>query len=279
MQVTMMITTTTVDFLLRPRETLRKRLALLRQKTTACRPCLQLFWKVNPLTTWNEEANSSLLLVIGSTAFRDHVNTAATLMTDLIVHETTTPIIWALKSSQIGSMGCSVIDLVRYLAMQALQLSPLDAGKQISASFNSARVASAATEQDWLEILVVLLQSFPRVYLVIDAEMLGALGSDSEGPPLLLRLLQSFTAQHTQSVIKVALLTYRKVAFANAFSALSGAPNVHWVQMEKLFRQKPAFAGAITSTRSGHSGKDRRRFKSHVTSNAIGLQKRDTGSL
>lgn len=234
MQIAMMINETKAEYLLAPHESLQKRLAIHRRRLQTKKPNLNSFWKAQGLTVWNQAACSSLLIVRGTILFRDEIDSAAALMTDLVSRETTVPIIWALKSARAATpIECSITDLIKYLAMQALQLDPVALGNKVSASFNASRFASTATKQEWMEILTIILSSFPVIYIVIDVEFMGAFGREEESLQLLLQTIQSFVLKNKKTVIKIAVLSYRKTALAQAKANLPTSQQTYLAQLGK----------------------------------------------
>lgn len=249
----MMISGTTVDHVLKPYESLQKRLAICRYKTQQGRQNMKAFWNASQLASWNQVASSSLLIVRGTAASRNEVDAAATLMTDLVFRETKVPIMWALKSSRTASDGCSLTDLIKYIVMQVIKFDPVATGCRISESFNSSRVMSASTEQEWVDILSIVLSSFPLAYLVIDAEFIGASGRKMESLQLLLRTMHDLIRQTTGTVIKVAFLTYRKTALIGAKAVLPNLQQIYSIQFEKLVKSAVAVKPRTSRLAREHS--------------------------
>jgi hypothetical protein len=234
MQITMMINGTRAEHLLAPHESLQKRLAIHRRRLQTNKPNLDSFWKAQGLTAWNQAACSSLLIVRGTILFRDEIDSAAALMTDLVFRETNVPIIWALKSARAATPPeCSTTDLMKYLAMQALRFDPVATGNKISASFNASRIASTSTEQEWMEVLTIISSSFPVIYIVIDVEFMGAFGREKESLQLLLQTIQSSVLQNKKTVVKIAVLSYRRTALAQATASLPTSQQTYLAQLGK----------------------------------------------
>lgn len=162
----------------------------------------------------------------------------------------------------MASANCSVIDLIRYLAMQALQLDPVAAGKHICDNFDASRVRSASTEESWLEVLSTVLSSFPWVYLIVDCEILGSSGRSSEGLLFLIRLLHKLTLRQSKTTIKIALATYRKRPFVEALNRLHDLPQTRCIQLEKLLKSGSTSGSFASST--GRRGKAQGVFRDQV---------------
>lgn len=267
----MMISGTTVDHVLKPYDSLQKRLAIRRHKTQKGKQNMKAFWNASQLATWNQVASSSLLIVRGTVAFRNEVDDAATLMTDLVFRETKVPIMWALKSSRTASDECSLTDLIKYIAMQVIKFDPVATGRRISENFKSSRVTSASTEQEWVNILSIVLSSCPLAYLVIDAEFIGASGRKMESLQFLLRTIHDLIRQTTKTVIKVAFLTYRKTALIGAVTILPNIQQIYSIQFEKLVTSAVA-----VRPRTSRLAKEQSAFKQRVASQSQKLVKLET---
>jgi hypothetical protein len=148
--------------------------------------------------------------------------------------------------------------------MQAMQLHPAVSAQQLTASYNSAHIASATTEKHWIDILTTVLSPLLRVYLVIDAEILGLPGRNSEGLQGLLRVLQRIVEHQTRTTIKIALLTYRKRPFAQALNLLPELHQTMSIQMERRSKSVSSLRSFAPSTRSAHCGKGKRVFKGQI---------------
>ncbi len=96
---------------------------------------------------WSSGAQSSLLMVSGNMSTRSESQLIGTYVTELI-RSSSAPILWALRGPNRTMCPESTSDLLKYLAMQALQVDPNVIGEKISSSFNAALVSSARSEAD-----------------------------------------------------------------------------------------------------------------------------------
>lgn len=267
MQITMMINGTTTEHLLTPHESLQKRLAVYHRKSHKGMMKLDALWKAPELSTWNQSVCSSLLFVCGTATFRDEIDCGAALMTDFLFREANVPIMWALKGTRLESTECSSTDLFKYLVSQAMRFDPVATGHQVSGSFNASRVVSASTEQDWMEVLSIVLSSFSIAYIIVDIEFLGASGRDREGLQLLLRNIQGFVCQKGTTAVKIAVLTYRKAALTNAMTSLPNLQQTYLVHLGRL-------ASSVTTVnpRVGRRAKEQLAFKKGFAMHRRSLQ-------
>lgn len=104
--------------------------------------------------------------------------------------------------------------------------------QHVSADFNAARVGSATTETDWLEILKEGLTGFSEVYIIIDMEVLGQSPED-EGKSWLkfFRHFEALVGNLQGVVVKVAILSFRQ-DFIRIVSPAS--PSVRQIPLRRL---------------------------------------------
>ena len=204
-----MIATTSSSPLLQPYESLQRRRRICARLHWASSFDFGRLWQAPALKFWTNNSESSLLLIRGTVPLRSQTQAAATFLTDLL-NSGKFPVLWALKPPNFTAPDSSTRQLLKYLVMQALQLDPNGVGGKLSPGFNAALVASATTEHDWIKILGTLLSGHACVYLIIDPEMLGSSTRYDSDLDTLVRLLQSDVIQRSATVVKIALVGFRR---------------------------------------------------------------------
>jgi hypothetical protein len=133
------------------------------------------------------------------------------------LHESKTPVIWALKTSSSDTMEApSTIDMLKDLVSQALQANP-DSHNDRIMSLRCAQFQSAQTEDQWFNLLASVLAGLPQVYVLIDIEALGQSftdhGQGCSWPPAFQDLFNKMRDRNLKTVVKVLLVSYGSFAF------------------------------------------------------------------
>ena len=171
-------------------------------------------WNNGPLLAWNATEASSLLFIRGSLTARVETKSLAIDLIDLI-QSAQAPLLWTLKANEEPSKTeVPSTRVLKYLTMQALRIASTEIRELVSSNFNAARIQSASTEEEWLEILACVLAVLPRVYIVIDADMLAASYGETKSFEKIFRLLDAFIRRPHSGTIKIVLFSYRKVTLS-----------------------------------------------------------------
>jgi hypothetical protein len=110
-------------------------------------------------------------MVDGSRRCRDEVRALSGYVTS-IVQSSGLPILWALRP--VGDGSCvkfSPLQVSKYLTTQALKANAESFRDQISDQLNATRVATASTEEHWMQLLRHALAGLPEIYVVVDLDL------------------------------------------------------------------------------------------------------------
>ncbi|KAI1111945.1 hypothetical protein F5Y14DRAFT_287331 [Nemania sp. NC0429] len=115
------------------------------------------------LQKWNDQ--QSLTLVVTEDSSRIH---ASDLMVDIIslIRRQGLPVLWALRSSDLQSSPLTLLDVIRMLLYQALQVNP--AALSQTHPITVAHLREASTHEDWLLLFQRALQGLPAIFIVFD---------------------------------------------------------------------------------------------------------------
>lgn len=172
------------------------------------------FWLDKKIQNWNKGKDSSLVIINGTWKTRlDLQNFCAESIAILL--DAKCPVIWALKALNIDKMAAdqaqvSTIDLLKYIISQAASVNK---NIHTDAALIPRLMAyvDAKSEQDLMNILASILQGIPRLYIIIDVEVLGQnLGTLTKDfwPASFLRMFSELSARNIGTVVKVALISY-----------------------------------------------------------------------
>ncbi|KAL9089775.1 MAG: hypothetical protein Q9165_005569 [Trypethelium subeluteriae] len=219
------------------------------------------------LRAWTLERRSSLLIVSGTLSTRLESLVIGTYTTELI-RSSKTPVLWALKSFNGAKCTGSTPELLKYLAMQALQLDPNAVGERISQNFNAALIASATSGKDWLKVLGEIASFLPTLFIIIEADLLGAAGRDELQIQEFLRLLQSFVRENTMPPIKIAFFNYRRARIARNGESSSHSDRTHILFLNKVMKAATHQKKAVNlrfELRRQHASTFQRRVKKQAS--------------
>ena len=256
----MIATTSSSTSLLQPYDVLQKRRKVCARLCTTSAFDFSRLWQASSFKLWANSFQSSLIMIKGTVSLRAQTQAAATLMTDLLKLGNRR-VLWALKPPNRSIPDSSNCQLLKYLVMQALQLDPDCAGEKLGPGFNAALMASAVTEHDWIKILRMLLSGYPCAYIIIDVEILGSSARDKLEMEDLVRLLQANVIQNSRTVVKIALVSYRRALSPN-LDCLSGT---HAVSLDALMHSDMRPSTNIRSYRAEMRQRSALAFKRRVS--------------
>lgn len=126
------------------------------------------------LQQWSASSQHSQLAVYGSFESRKLLKDFAIDAIE-VVHKAEVLVIWALKAEESNpTPPVSSIEILKYLVSQLLQQNKTLHSER-AASLSALRFQSAASEQEWYNLLGSTLDGLPQVYMFID---LGVLDDD-----------------------------------------------------------------------------------------------------
>ncbi|KAI0403449.1 hypothetical protein F4802DRAFT_608043 [Xylaria palmicola] len=118
------------------------------------------------LQKWNEQ--QSLTFVVTEESSRIH---ARDLLVDIIslIRQQDLPVLWALRSPDLESSPLTLLDVIRMLLYQALQINP--AALNQTHPITVAHLREASTHGDWLLLFQRAIQGLPTVFIVFDSSL------------------------------------------------------------------------------------------------------------
>lgn len=168
------------------------------------------FWLEDKFQQWNRTGKPSLVIIDGIRKMRFHLQWFSAKSIALL-REAGIPAVWVLKTvGRDSSDAMSSVDIIKYLIRQVVLLNKhmhTDSSmSQCSSSFSRAR-----SEEDWIDILGLVLQGLPCLYIVLDFEILSQAGRShgSAGwPAVFSGLFEKLSERNVKTVVKVALVSY-----------------------------------------------------------------------
>lgn len=200
------------------------------------------FWGSPILARWTA-SNDSAVVVLKS---RYHQRTDAKDFAVCIIEklrEEAVPVLWVLKD-KIGNKATSgsAVDLIKALSLQAMRLKQ-SFNTEKTAAINCARIQSATTEAEWLDILASFLEQLPLVYVLFDVDALSpdfpVLQCDFSWPKAFLSISQNLARRASPTVLKVLFICYGRADY---------------MDMPDSFTPADATVTVSNGTRSGNSG-------------------------
>ena len=186
-----------------------------------------LFWLDRKLQNWNNNSNSSLIMISGTRKLRFHIKD---FCTDSIVllRDAQVPVIWALKAMDIRHDATntedqiSAMDLLKYLVAQVIRLNEAIHTDAALTPRLKAYLA-ASSEADWTSVLTSVLQGIPLLYIIVDIELLDqSLAEVTQGfslPAAFLKIFSDLAERDVQTVMKVVLVSYGSQMFRTSVSS------------------------------------------------------------
>jgi Tfp pilus assembly protein PilO len=153
------------------------------------------------LQRWSDHPRSSFLITESSSG-----QAAKDFLVEIVdlIRASDRRILWALRFADYWERNLSVADILRMLAIQALQINP----KALTSNahpITMSHLREAVDERDWLMILNRAIAGLPFVYIVLDADLLGhATGRDRY---LATKLIEAFPRIVNSTVVKVVVST------------------------------------------------------------------------
>jgi hypothetical protein len=188
-----------------PCDVLDLRVSLCRRQHKRQALNIDAVWSSDSLKAWNSSTQSAVLIIQGSLSKKAETLAVGTFMTKFMQSEQIS-VLWALQSVVANQpVTTTPLQILRYLAMQALRQNQDTIGNHISESFNQTRISSAHTIQHWTTILKSALVSVPIAYVLIDLDLVD-LDDSSTMLPALLQSLSDLTDECKPTVLKVVLI-------------------------------------------------------------------------
>lgn len=89
-----------------------------------------------------------------------------------LVRTTKLPILWALRFADFLERDISCTNIVQALLLQAIQINPHALATEHH-PITVAHLREAVDEVDWLNLLNRALEGVPKLYIVLDGDLLG----------------------------------------------------------------------------------------------------------
>jgi hypothetical protein len=227
-------------------------------------------WKSAELKAWSSAQESATLIVQGSLSRKIETLAVGTLMTKCVQSEQVS-VLWALQSTVNNQpVKTTPLQILRYLAMQALRQNQDTIGNHISESFNQTRISSAHTTQHWTTILKSALRSVPITYVLIDLDLMD-LDDSSTMLPALLQSLSDLTEKCKLTVLKIALINKLRTVSVEMQSSRSETLNLEKVLLNdsRISRTRGRQQANNMSLRGSASSAFRSRLKSQHTAKTL----------
>ena len=170
-------------------------------------------WRSHKLQQWAATRDSSVVLVKGSCLAR-HTLKDFTVDIVAMLRSMSIPVVWALSAKDDGlSVWRSPVDVLEQLSLQVLHINHSLLRDQ-SAALNAARFQSATTESQWFDLLELVLDGLPQIYIALDVEVLErGFGSQLCWPLEFLRTFTNLAARGSKTVVKVVLVSFANNPF------------------------------------------------------------------
>jgi len=172
---------------------------LLRDKrrftsSSKCTP----FWRSPELQSWNTAQHSSLILL--KTTFRDrhHVRDFCTSVIEQLT-KARIAVLWALKGKD---HTYSITEIMKSLIHQALSLDCSGL-----AFLQLRNFLDAKSEEDYVNLLVDIIQHFKLTYIIVEAEVMTS-SSASQCHHHLQDLSRRLLGRGAETVVKIIVFTY-----------------------------------------------------------------------
>ncbi|KAL9085704.1 MAG: hypothetical protein Q9165_007453 [Trypethelium subeluteriae] len=200
-----------------PAKVLEYGIAMRNQRRLKSLAYAEPFWFAPRFQKWAKSDSSALVMVRGTFQRRFEIRDFC-VNTIQLLQQSGTPVLWALKGVEENAHKFPSVQIVECLVAQALQLNTALRTER-TVSLNRARFEGATTEEDWFDLLGSVLVGMPRLFIVIDVELirptsLTAAGSFSSSTAFI-DLFQKIAEHSVNTVVKVVLVTYGSPVFAN----------------------------------------------------------------
>ncbi|CAG8954559.1 hypothetical protein HYFRA_00004476 [Hymenoscyphus fraxineus] len=211
------------------------------------------FWFHPKFAHWKSPDGSALIMVKGDYKTRQMTQEFAVNVVNLL-RRAEIPVVWVLKSPRESSstVALCAVDLVKSLICQILGLNiSLHTERQMSLS--CAQFRAAETLSQWFNLLGMVLEQVPLLYIILDIEAVGASYSRNTEEFSWLScfssMLQKLLKQQPKMKLKILLVSYG--------SASLQEPRLSFYQ------------DLVVSTRQSIHGLSQRRKMEHMKSRRI----------
>jgi hypothetical protein len=160
--------------------------------------------EVAKLETWSAQSDNTVLLIDTYALM-----TAKTFMVNLIdlIIDNGMTILWALRYAEYWDQCITIVDIIRMLVLQAMQLG---SDRLLNSPFpvTVEQLREAASLYDWVVILNRLLCGVSHAFLVLDPDLLGHATAHERGFSMeLLDLLRSELSTTVKIVIAMSCVS------------------------------------------------------------------------
>ncbi|TVY56796.1 hypothetical protein LSUE1_G009197 [Lachnellula suecica] len=161
------------------------------------------------LQAWGSSSQAS---IIGIRASFSNKSEARDFCINLIeiIRSAGIPVIWTLNvKTAKNTKELLVIEVMKQLVLQTLQLNETLRTER-SITLSAHRFQSATTEQEWFHLLGASLAGIPRIYIIIDVEVLGKKEDGEEVCWLgaFANLFEEMAKRAIYTIVTVALVSY-----------------------------------------------------------------------
>jgi hypothetical protein len=168
-------------------------------------------WQSSKLLNWTKPGSCSIVLVKGSFASRFKARDFGVTIVEAL-RAASKHVLFILQDPQGDRKSqTTVTDLIKSLVFQAMRINE-DFQTTKACTVTCARVRSATTESDWMDILLAVLSGLPIVYIIFDVETIShhqeALDKDFAWPVAFVSLFQNLASRGSKTAIKVLFISY-----------------------------------------------------------------------
>ena len=196
---------------------------------------------IKKLETWTSQKSSTILLIDSYMPI-----VAKTFMVDLInlIIEHHIPIIWALRYADYWDQCMSVVDIVRILVLQTMQVC---ADSLLNSPFpiTVEQLREAASLSEWIAILNRLLSSISHVFIALDSELLAHATAHERSEALemldMLRLNVSDKVKIVTGISSVSRAYAEELELSNACVKIPASNLGDWRKTRRPQRSRAPF--------------------------------------
>lgn len=165
------------------------------------------FWLDDKIQKWNQSEQSSLVIINGTRIAQSQIKyfyneSIASLLQKKI------PIIWVLRTLVNSANRITPIDVLKYLASQAIQVNQnLHTDPTLTEHLQLRN--HAKSEEDWINVLLSAVHGIPLLYIIIDVEVLGRSLNKSTvdfWPAAICHMFRELSQRNINTVLRVALI-------------------------------------------------------------------------
>lgn len=169
------------------------------------------FWLHPKFKRWQSQQQPALIMVKGDYKSRLEVKRFCGNVVQML-RKNSIPVIWTLKTHQAdGSHSIFVVDILRDLVHQALRLN-VSLRTERSISLSCAQFRAAETEEQWLNLLAMIVATLPQLYIIVDIEAVDISSADKTHVFSWLSAFQamfrSLSVRQVSLPLKVILVSY-----------------------------------------------------------------------